>query len=261
MAKKIRQPNNMAITTPVPLTAIQPAQPTSDPFLMMIERAAATSDIATIERLYALREHDVLRHDEQEFNQAMNRIQSTIRNVAPDLENPQTHSKYASFDAIDKVIRPVYTAEGVSLSFDEADSPLLDHVRVICYASKGAYTRTYRCDMPCDGKGAKGGDVMTKTHARSSAKSYGSRYILKNMFAIAIGQDDRDGNEVQPLITEEEAKYLRERISEEGIDEAQLLKACKVESLEQILGCNFVHVVNKMDERRTRLATQREVGQ
>ncbi len=48
--------------------------------------------------------------------------------------------------------------------------------------------------MPADGKGAKGGDVMTKTHAVGAAKSYGKRYLLKDIFNIAIGEEDTDGN-------------------------------------------------------------------
>jgi hypothetical protein len=47
--------------------------------------------------------------------------------------------------------------------------------------------------MPADGKGAKGGDVMTRTHAAGSAFSYGQRYLLKLIFNIATGEDD-DGN-------------------------------------------------------------------
>jgi hypothetical protein len=48
--------------------------------------------------------------------------------------------------------------------------------------------------MPADGKGAKGGDVMTKTHATGAAMSYGMRYLLKMIFNVAIGEDDKDGN-------------------------------------------------------------------
>ena len=68
-------------------------------------------------------------------------------------------------------------------------------MRVLCYVSHSAgHTRTYQCDMPADGKGAKGNDVMTKTHAAGSAASYGMRYLLKMIFNIAIGEDDTDGN-------------------------------------------------------------------
>jgi hypothetical protein len=49
--------------------------------------------------------------------------------------------------------------------------------------------------MPADGKGAKGGDVMTKTHAIGAAVTYGKRYLLGMIFNIAVGGDvDDDGN-------------------------------------------------------------------
>jgi hypothetical protein len=51
----------------------------------------------------------------------------------------------------------------------------------------------HRIDMPADGKGAKGGDVMTKTHAMGAAASYGQRYLLKLIFniAVVVSFDDR----------------------------------------------------------------------
>jgi hypothetical protein len=66
---------------------------------------------------------------------------------------------------------------------------------VICRVShQNGHSRTYQIDMPADGKGAKGGDVMTKTHATGSAVSYGMRYLLKMIFNIAVSDKDDDGN-------------------------------------------------------------------
>jgi len=150
--------------------------------------------IDVIERLAALQEKIMLRDAEIQFNDALSRVQAEVKRVAPDLQNPQTSSRYASYAAIDRVIRPIYTREGMSLSFSHADCPKSDHVRVICYASLGAYTRPYQIDMPADGKGAKGGDVMTKTHATAAADSYAKRYLIKDIFNVAIGEADNDGN-------------------------------------------------------------------
>src|ERR1700757_3637439 len=60
--------------------------------------------IETIERLVALQEKMLVRQAEIEFNEALNRVQSKIKRVVPDLDNTQTHSKYASYAAIDRVI-------------------------------------------------------------------------------------------------------------------------------------------------------------
>lgn len=155
--------------------------------------------IDVIERLAALQEKVMLRDAKIRFNDALSRAQAEIKRVAPDLQNPQTSSRYASYAAIDRVIRPIYTREGMSLSFSHDDCPKADHVRVLCYVSLGAYTRTYQIDMPADGKGAKGGDVMTKTHATATADSYAKRYLVKDIFNVAIGEEDNDGNSPEGL--------------------------------------------------------------
>ena len=129
------------------------------------------------------------------FNSAMSDCQAEMRPIAANAENPQTRSMYADYAQLDRHLRPIYTKHGYSLSFDEADSPKPDHVRVLCYvAHRGGHCRTYRRDMPVDGKGAKGGDVMTKTHAIGSAFTYGQRYLLRGIFNVAVGVDDNDGN-------------------------------------------------------------------
>jgi hypothetical protein len=151
--------------------------------------------IDVIERLAAIQEKAMDRDAEQRFNTAMNRAQSEIGRIAPDLTNPQTHSQYASYAKLDRTLRPIYTKHGFSLSFDEGECDKPDTVRVVCYCSHEAgHTRKYHKDMPADGKGAKGGDVMTKTHASGAADTYGMRYILKKIFNVAIGEEDNDGN-------------------------------------------------------------------
>lgn len=186
---------------------------------LAIEKGAG---IETIERLVALQEKLLDRQAEIQFNEALNRVQSEISRVAPDLENKQTNSKYASYAAIDRVIRPIYAKEGFSISFTEEDCPKAEHVRIVAFVSKGAYTRQYRKDMPADGKGAKGGDVMTKTHAAAAADSYAKRYLVKDIFNVAIGQDDDDGN----LMPENQEKDFLLAI-EESTNKEELEKAYK----------------------------------
>lgn len=164
---------------------------------LVILRAAVEkgAGIDTIERLSALWERKMAQEAELAFNNAMNRAQQEMGPVSADAENPQTHSKYASYWKLDKALRPIYSRHGFSISYNTAESPKADHTRVLAYVSHSAgHTRTYQTDMPNDGKGAKGGDVMTKTHAQGAAMTYGMRYLLKLIFNVAIGEDDNDGN-------------------------------------------------------------------
>jgi hypothetical protein len=156
-------------------------------------------DVDKLDRLMQLQERLLARSAEELFNAAMTDAQQKMRPIAADASNPQTRSRYASYAQIDRALRPIYTEYGFGMSFDTADASIADHVRVLAYVThRGGHSRTYKVDMPNDGKGAKGGDVMTKTHATGAAMSYGMRYLLKMIFNVAVGEDDRDGNEVKP---------------------------------------------------------------
>lgn len=156
--------------------------------------------VENIERLMALWERNQAREAETVFNQSMNAAQKHMRPVAVDAYNPQTKSKYASYEALDLALRPIYTEHGFSLSFNSADSAQPDHVRVLCKVRHdGGHSELYQVDMPADGKGAKGGDVMTKTHATGSAFTYAQRYLLKLIWNIAVGEGDDDGNRAGKL--------------------------------------------------------------
>ncbi len=194
--------------------------------ISMIERAARDPqvDIDKMERLVAMQERSMARASEQAFNDAMAKAQGDMRRVATDSTNPQTRSKYASYAALDKAMRPIYTTHGFALSFGTAEGAPADYVRIVCDVSNSGYTRKYQVDMPADGKGAKGGDVMTKTHAVGSAMSYGQRYLLKMIFNIAIGDDD-DGNAAGSgeKITQDQAGTLQALITEVGADKKKFL--------------------------------------
>lgn len=176
------------------VAAVQPSQDTS--ILAVISRAAAdpTCDIEKMERLLAMHERMQAKTAETEFNAALSRVQGDMGRIAADATNSQTRSQYATYGKLDSALRPKYTKEGFSLSFGTEPAPE-GMVGMVCFVSHiGGHTREYRANVPSDGKGAKGGDVMTKTHAFGSGTSYGMRYLLKMVFNVAIGEEDDDGN-------------------------------------------------------------------
>jgi len=182
---------------------VDDAAPTG--LVVLIERMARDPavDVDKFERFLAMHERLQVRAAEEAFHRALSLAQGEMRQVATDAVNPQTKSRYASYAAIDLALRPIYTSHGFGLSFDTADTPLASHLRVVCYVSHQAgHAKAYHVDLPADGKGAKGGDVMTLTHAAGAAMSYGMRYLVKMIFNVAIGEDDRDGNDppVRPVV-------------------------------------------------------------
>lgn len=175
--------------------------PQVDPSMTLFERMATdpNASVEKIERLMALWERGQAKQAESAFYGAMADAQSEMRSVATDATNPQTRSRYATYEALDRALRPVYTKYGFALSFNTEDAPQPDMMRLLCLvAHKGGHSREYRIDMPADGKGAKGGDVMTRTHAVGAAATYGMRYLLKMVWNVAVGEGDTDGNAPKP---------------------------------------------------------------
>lgn len=198
---------------------------------------------------------------EAAFDATLSDVQGKIRRIAANQHNIQTKSNYADYAALDRVLRPVYVAAGFSLSFDEEDSPKPDHIRVVCWVthvapgSKRSHKRKYHADMPADGKGAKGGDVMTKTHATGSAFTYGKRYVAGNIFNIAIGRDD-DGNAATPQAKQEttppgtisaaQAAEIRKLLEERSVAPRAFLQFIRLPSIEHIGIEHFDRAVTKI---------------
>jgi len=232
---------------------IKAEQESSGALISVIERVAMSpdADIEKLERMLAMQERIYDRDAKTFFAQSMSIAQSGMGRVSADAVNPQTRSKYASYGALDKAIRPTYTANGFALSFNTADSPVENCVRVMCEVSHiNGHLREYHIDMPADGKGAKGGDVMTKTHATGAAVSYGMRYLLKMIFNVAIGEDDVDGNRPIEVITLEQVATLIALAEEVKADMPKLMIYLKVESLSELPSDQYDHAVKAMEAKR-----------
>jgi len=232
----------------------------SDPAVAMIqvmERAVLNPavDVDKMERIMEMQLKVIKRNAEIEFNQAMANCQSGMKAIATDMEND--NNKFASYIALDRVLRPIYSQEGFALSFNTEPRTQEDMVTVLCYVThRTGHTRTYTIDMPADGKGPQGGAVMSKTHATGAASSYGMRYLLKMIFNVAIGQDDTDGHapevEQRTYITEDQINMLDSKIRDHEVDMKGFLnwmkRELKIKSLETIPDNFYDYVDQKIDQ-------------
>lgn len=232
--------------------ATRDQQPVTN-LLEVISRAASdpSVDIEKMERLMAMHERLTAKQAETAFCAAMAACQEAMRPISADATNPQTRSLYASYAQLDKKLRPIYTKHGFSLTFSDGDTEKADHVRIMCTVRhvSGAKEAHWK-DMPADGKGAKGGDVMTKTHAAGAAQTYGMRYLLKGIFNVAIGEDDQDGNVPEEVIDENQVANLEALITEVGANRANFLKVCKIPCLENLPASKYVEAVRRLEEKR-----------
>ena len=194
-----------------PMALVAPSNATS--LLQAITSAASNpqTDIEKMERLFAMHQKMVATEAEAAFNNAMARAQAHIVPIANNAANDQTNSRYAKLAQINREIIPIYTAEGLSISFDSADGPqgLMRTIAIVSHAQ--GHSRQYHLDLPPDDSGAKGTINKTKVHAIGSTSSYARRYLVCMIFNVTT-EDDNDGNrnkrpEVEP---DEEGKKALE---------------------------------------------------
>jgi hypothetical protein len=203
------------------LAVVRPVrQPPSD--MQLLTEAARDPRIDPLK----MRELKTILNEEREraaltaWAEAMSQAQSRMEPVRKNCTNPSTHSKYASFAALDNAVRKFYSDAGLSLTYD-TDPALSNDKRLmmICDVSKGSYSRRYHFPVAIVTKGPQGKDVMTETHAIMSAKTYGRRALLGMIFNIAELTDD-DGNLASGMeaISAEQLIELEKLIEQTGAD-------------------------------------------
>lgn len=199
---------------------------------------------------------------EAAFWASMSEVQRKMVAVRATIENTQTRSLYADYAALDRMLRPIYSEADFSLSYGEEDSPKPDHVRVFCLVThspvdaKRSHTRKYHVDMAADGKGARGGDVMTRTHATKSAFTYSQGALVRLIFNIAVSKDD-DGNAAgskaaaaaPPLpgtITATQAQEIRALLDARKVSHKAFLQFVRLPRIEDIGVEHFDRALTKI---------------
>lgn len=166
--------------------------------LQVIERASINPavDIDKMERLLQMQITMCDRQAVQAWSTAMVKTQGEIPGITATKKNKGTDSMYADLKGINNVITPIYTRNGFSLSFGQGETtPEALTIPIICEVSHiGGHSKTFNYDSPIVTESISGKKIMTETHARASAVSYGRRYLVLMIFNLTIVGEDDDGN-------------------------------------------------------------------
>jgi len=147
--------------------------------------------IDVIERFAALQERADAKIAQQEYDKALLRVQAAVPRIIPDTTNTQSKKKHSSYEALDKIVRPIYLQNGFTLSFGTAECPYPDKVRTTCRVTHaGGHIQHYQIDITSDGSGPKGGGVLTRPHADLAANTLGMRRLLRLIFNIVDQSED-----------------------------------------------------------------------
>ncbi len=189
---------------------------TADPFTAMVERLATNPDVDAdkLEKLVDIQMRIMDRNAEAEFAGAMSAVQAELPTIVKDAENTHTRSRYARLDAIARVLRPIYTRHGFSLSFAEGVTSREGYVRIECVLRhRAGHSEPGHVDLPLDDKGASGKTNKTPVHATGSTFAYGQRYLTLLVFNVTTGDEDDDGqgaSDYESPLTADERSQLKE---------------------------------------------------
>jgi ERF superfamily len=216
-------------------------QPASVNPLALIQTAIDKGvDAEQLSKLMDLQERFERNQAEKAFAYAMNRCQEKMPAVVRNQLNTHTQKMYANLEAVNTAIKPIYTAEGFSLSFGEDESKVADSVRIyVDVIHTGGLTRRHFGDFPLDGAGAKGGTNKTGIQSKGSTISYGRRYLTLMIFNVTVADEDTDGNPAGDTINRgqlEELHDLLENCTRAGVPVAMpaFLKWLGVDNLQDL---------------------------
>lgn len=224
---------------------VAPMRDASTAFLAFLKNAASdpTTDMDKVERLFGMYERVELERKKSAYNRAMAMAQAEMAPVVKNQRNKQTSSNYADLAAIADAITPIYTRHGFGVSFStkSAAEGLFGLVAEVTH--EGGFDKRYEYEMPSAGKGLRGNDNMTPTHAFGTNITYLRRYAKLMIFDIAT-KDDADGNAPkQPAtrqdgddapISEAQYKELSGLITETKTDIDKFLIVGGIQSLSEL---------------------------
>lgn len=180
------------------------------------------TDPDALKKLMDLAESWKAQRAAEEFSLAMNLCQRLMPCIVKDKVNKFLNdAPYASLENIQTAIRPVYTQQGLSLSYGTEDSKLEGHVRVVCDVRHvGGHKERYGLDIPLDSTGAKGGSNKSGPQAVVSSTSYARRVLATMIFNLTIANTDIDGNTLAALdkITDAQAIDVEAQLTDQHMD-------------------------------------------
>lgn len=160
--------------------------------LAMVERVAQTPDVdvGKLEKMLDMQERILNRNAMVSFNAAMAEMQSdipTIEKSGAIVVNGQERSRYARFEDIMRVVKPVMQRHGFAVSFRTQTGEGFVKITGVLMHKDGHREET-DMQLPIDSSGSK-----NTVQAIGSSTAYGKRYVLCALLNIATGDEDDDG--------------------------------------------------------------------
>ena len=216
--------------------------------------ALATIPIETVTELHRIHRLEIDDRRRLEFEAAFQRAQVKLSRVdIPKLAEGDRGSRFAKTEQICRVLDPVLAGEGFSWSFSDQDSTLDGHIKVVMAVRAHGHVERHGYNCPAwDGKGARGGAVMTPLQASGAMRTYSERRLRMSVFGLHLVDDDCDGaakGDTDP-ITDDQVSDLEAMIGEVGADRKKFLALVGVAAVRDIPKGALRMATNALEQKR-----------
>lgn len=183
---------------------------TADMFMSIMEIVKDPSvSVEKASALLDLQERMIDRQAKSEFYAAKAKVMLEMPRISKDgaIKNKEgkVQSRFATFEAIDKIVRPICNAAGLVYSFIPGQSG--NQITVTCeLAHTGGHVERYGpMPLTLDASGSK-----NATQGAGSAMSYGKRYTLTAALNIVTEGADDDGRSTGRISAAPDASWQEE---------------------------------------------------
>ena len=220
--------------------------PVADPMIAMIERIVTSPELP-IERMAAimdLRERQMNKEAEQDFNRAFAAAMAEMPNVPRSGWNPHLKRNYSTLDDLIKTTRPVLARHGLSLNWQVRNDGVKIWVKAIVRHSGG-----HQISTEDDGDRDKSGS-MNALQGGGSTQTYLKRYTGFAILGMASGDEaDDDGASVGmgATISADQFVQLNEKIISTKADKAKFASHMGVQNLEELPASKFREAMSALD--------------
>lgn len=224
--------NELATTQSMPVANREPS--TGELLAAVVQQGITPASVEVMERLCALREREEKRNAEREFAAAFVNLQREIPTIqgARPIPDKQGNVKfrYANFDDIDAIVRPICLRNGFTYAFHESAIGEGRVTVVMTLTHSGGHTRQvpYSCRI---GSGPPGAN---ESQADGSGHTYAQRGAIESGLALRIVGAREDAKNIGGPISAEKAIELSERVHACKADPVKFLAFAQAPSFEEI---------------------------
>jgi len=223
--------------------------PTPTNFLAVISKAASDPNvnIDKMNGLLDIQERMMNKQAEINFNIDFGKLQAELPSITHDakiMHSGKLIANYATYEAIDKVIRPLLVKHGFSLRFNSKGW----EGKVVIYgtlAHRDGHSITDEIPLGIDSSGAK-----NNVQGVGSTIAYGKRYLVGMLLNLVFCGEDDDGMKAGHVpITDEQAAEIKDKLRATGSDVKKFLEYLGADSVDEIAAKNYSKAINALNRK------------